>query len=166
MSDERPRVGERAPDFQLLGPGGQPITLHDLLSKGPLVLYFYPRDETAGCTVEACAFRDAYEDFLAAGSQVVGVSRDDEASHARFAASHQLPFLLLSDPTGEAHDRYGVRRHLGGLIRDRVTFVIDREGLIRHAFSSPVRFNAHVSEALATIRALAPPPAVAPPPGV
>jgi peroxiredoxin Q/BCP len=160
----RPSVGQRAPDFVLEGPEGARVRLGDLLGKGPLVLYFYPKDETSGCTAEACAFRDAYEDFVAAGSAVVGVSRDDVASHARFAAGHRLPFLLLSDPSGQAHDRYGVRRHLGGLLNDRVTFVIDSAGIIRHAFDSRLRMGAHVSEALAVIRALVgQQPAPAPP---
>src|SRR4051812_33557633 len=103
MSDHRPRVGERAPGFVLAGPQGKPVALADLLGKGPIVLYFYPKDETSGCTAEACAFRDAYEDFVAAGAEVVGVSRDDQAAHARFAANHRLPFLLLSDLNGDAH---------------------------------------------------------------
>jgi peroxiredoxin Q/BCP len=166
MAGQRPQIGERAPDFTLVGPEGKAVRLADRLGRGPLVLYFYPKDETAGCTVEACAFRDAYEDFVAAGAEVVGVSRDDQGSHARFVAHHRLPFLLLSDPTGEAHERYGVRRRLGGLVTDRVTFVIDRAGVVRHTFDSMLRFGAHVSEALATVRALAATSATAgPPPG-
>src|SRR4051794_10775942 len=129
MPELRPRIGERAPDFKLVGPDGKTVGLAELLGKGPIVLYFYPKDETSGCIVEACAFRDSYEEFVAAGAEVVGVSRDDQTSHARFVEKHRLPFLLLSDPTGEAHERYGVRRHLGGLLNDRVTFVIDRAGI-------------------------------------
>jgi thioredoxin-dependent peroxiredoxin len=155
MSDRRPRIGERAPDFVLAGPQGKRVALADLLGNGPVVLYFYPKDETAGCTVEACAFRDAHEAFVAAGAQVVGVSRDDQVSHARFVAHHRLPFLLLSDPTGKVHELYDVRRHFGGLVNDRVTFVIDAEGVIRHTFASQLRFTAHVTEALAVVRGLA-----------
>src|SRR3954449_2304912 len=125
MPDLRPRIGERAPDFTLVGPGGKSVALADLLGKGPIVLYFYPKDETTGCTLEACAFRDLHDDFVAAGAEGVGVSRDDQASHARFAEHHKLPFLLLSDGSGEVHASYGVRQHLGGLLKDRVTFVID-----------------------------------------
>ena len=166
MADLRPKIGERAPDFTLVGPEGKDVRLGELLGKGPIVLYFYPKDETTGCIVEACAFRDAYEAFLTAGAEVVGVSRDDQGSHARFVAHHRLPFLLLSDPTGQAHERYGVRRRLGGLVSDRVTFVLDSAGVIRHTFDSMLRFNAHVSEALATVRALSAAAATAgPPPG-
>jgi len=155
VAGQRPKLGERAPDFTLPGPGGASVHLADLLGKGPVVVYFYPKDETAGCTAEACAFRDAYEDFGSAGAQVVGISRDDAESHRRFAAHHRLPFLLLSDPTGEVHDRYGVASHLGGILRDRVTFVLDREGVVRHVFSSAVRMRAHVDESLAIVRQLA-----------
>jgi peroxiredoxin Q/BCP len=154
----RPAVGERAPDFTLPGPGGASVQLADLLRKGATVLFFYPRDETSVCTAEACGFRDAYPSFQSAGAEVVGMSRDDVASHARFAAHHRLPFVLLSDPTGEVHARYGVESRLGGLLKDRVTFVIDRLGIVRHVFDSKVRAQAHVDSALAAIRALAPPP--------
>jgi peroxiredoxin Q/BCP len=154
MSLQRtPRVGERAPDFRLAGPGGATIQLGDLLTRGPIVLYFYPEDETAGCTVEACSFRDSHQEFVNAAAQVVGISRDDEASHQRFAAKHHLPFLLLSDPKGEVHDAYGLGSLLG-MLRDRVTFVIDRDGIVRHVFSSKIRMRAHIAGALAVIRQL------------
>ena len=121
-----PAVGERAPEFTLPGPGGRAVSLAELLRGGTVVLYFYPKDQTPGCTMEACAFRDDIDAFSAAGAQVVGISRDDEASHARFAAKHKLPFLLLSDTTGETHARYGVTKKLG-FIPDRMTFVIDQQ---------------------------------------
>jgi thioredoxin-dependent peroxiredoxin len=151
----RPREGDRAPPFTLPGPGGKPVSLAELLARGPVVLYFYPRDDTAGCTVEACAFRDAYPELRAAGAEVVGVSRDDEPSHAAFAARHGLPFPLLGDPTGEVHAAYGVGQIL--VLKDRVTFVIDREGTVRHVFDSKLRWRAHVDQALAAVRKLPPP---------
>jgi peroxiredoxin Q/BCP len=149
----RPAVGEPAPDFTLPGPGGAPVSLAELLRSGPVVLYFYPKDQTPGCTMEACAFRDAIDAFADAGAQVVGISRDDEASHARFAAKHKLPFLLLSDTTGEVHTRYGVTKKLG-LIPDRTTFVIDGDGILQLVFSSMIRMRAHVDESLAIVRRL------------
>ena len=148
-----PRSGERAPDFTLPGAEGRPVHLADLLARGAVVLYFYPKDATAGCTVEACGFRDVYTDFTAAGAEVVGVSRDDVASHARFAAAQRLPFLLLSDVDGQVHDLYGVRSRLGGLLRDRVTYVIDRGGIVRDVYTSKLRFSEHVTRALAAVRA-------------
>lgn len=156
MTEERaPAVGDRAPDFTLPSADGTPVRLGDLLAKKAVVLYFYPRDETAICTKEACSFRDAYQDFIDAGAEVVGVSRDDAASHARFASGHRLPFRLLSDTNGAIHAQYGVRKRLGGLLQDRISYVIDREGIIRLAFSSQLRFDAHVKEALRVVRALA-----------
>jgi peroxiredoxin Q/BCP len=148
-----PTVGEPAPDFTLPGPGGTSVGLTELLRGGPVVLYFYPKDQTPGCTLEACAFRDSIDAFAEAGAQVVGISRDDEPSHARFAAKHKLPFLLLSDTTGEVHSRYGVTKKLG-LIPDRMTFVIDREGIVQLVFQSMIRMRAHVDESLAIVRRL------------
>lgn len=149
----RPAVGAPAPDFALPGPGGRTISLAELRRGGAVVVYFYPKDQTPGCTMEACGFRDEIDAFTAAGAQVVGISRDDEASHARFTAKHKLPFLLLSDTTGEVHARYGVTKKLG-LIPDRTTFVIDRDGIIRHVFSSMIRMRAHIDESLAMVRRL------------
>lgn len=157
-------VGQPAPDFTLVAPDGAKVRLGDLIGRKVIVLYFYPRDETAGCTVEACAFRDAYQDFTDAGAEVVGVSRDDGESHRRFAAAHKLPFLLLSDPDGAVHQSYGVKSRLGNLIRDRISFVIDRAGVIRMVFDSKLRFSAHVSKALDVVRALAARAEPAPPP--
>jgi peroxiredoxin Q/BCP len=145
-----PSVGEKAPDFALSDAEGRRVSLSDLLARGPLVLYFYPQDETMGCTVEACAFRDAHQEFVDVGAQVVGISRDSPESHARFVAHHRLPFVLLSDGTGEVHRRYGIGKLLG--IVDRVTFVIDRDGVVRHRFDSKLRWRAHVTTALSALK--------------
>lgn len=153
MAGRTLQVGDLAPEFALPGPGGRAVALSEVLERGPVVLYFYPKDETLGCTVEACAFRDDHQRFLAAGAAVVGVSRDDEASHARFAAHHGLPFLLLSDATGEVHRQYGVSSRLG--LADRVTYVIDGAGVVRHVFDSKVRMRAHVDRSLDLVRQLA-----------
>ena len=146
------RVGDRAPDFTLPSQSGQRVRLADRIGRTAIVLYFYPRDETAGCTAEACAFRDSYEDFAAAGAEVIGVSSDSEGSHQRFAAHHRLPFLLLSDADGAVRRRYGVAKWLG-LFPGRVTFVIDREGIVRHIFESQLEATRHVREALAALGA-------------
>lgn len=148
-----PTIGALAPDFTLPGAGGRPVSLAELLRGGAVVLYFYPKDQTPGCTMEACGFRDEIDSFTEAGAQVVGISRDDEASHARFVAKHKLPFMLLSDTTGETHARYGVTKKLG-LIPDRTTFVIDRDGIVRHVFSSMIRMRAHIDESLAIVKRL------------
>jgi thioredoxin-dependent peroxiredoxin len=148
------RVGDPAPDFTMTDQSGAQVSLRDLVGSSVLVLYFYPKDETPGCTREACSFRDNYEVFTEAGAQVVGVSSDSAQSHAKFANHHRLPFLLLSDPDGAARSAYGVNSVLG-LLPGRVTFVIDRDGIVRHSFSSQTRIGAHVEGALAVVKELA-----------
>jgi peroxiredoxin Q/BCP len=148
------QVGARAPDFTLPDAEGRTVALAELLARGPVVLYFYPADETMGCTVEACAFRDASQAFAEKEAQIVGVSRDSPASHARFAAHHRLPFLLLSDESGAVHDWFGIGKVLA--IGDRVTFVIDRAGVVRHRFTSKLRWRAHVTTALAALSQVSP----------
>jgi peroxiredoxin Q/BCP len=145
--------GDRIPDLTLPGPGGEPKRLLDLAAEKTLVVYFYPKDETAGCTAEACSFRDSYEDFVTAGAEVIGISSDSVESHEKFAHHHRLPFLLLSDPKGEARAAFGVPKTLG-LIAGRVTFVIEKGGTIRMAFESQVRIGKHITDALAKVRAL------------
>ena len=145
-------VGDPAPDFTLPSSSGV-VQLADVLRDKTVVLYFYPKDETAGCTAEACAFRDSYEVFTQAGAEVIGVSDDTVESHRSFAAHHRLPFQLLSDPGGEVRRLYGVSAWLG-LLPGRVTFVIDRHGIVRHVFDSQFQATRHVAEALETIRTL------------
>ena len=143
--------GDAMPESTLAGPDGS-VQLRDKIGK-PLVVYFYPKDETYGCTKEACGFRDQYEDFVAAGAEVIGVSRDDTASHAKFREHHRLPFTLLSDPDGKIAASWGVRNVLG-FIPARVTFVFDKQGVVRHRFESNMRFGKHVDEALQIVKSL------------
>lgn len=146
------RVGQRAPDFTLPSQSGEMVRLADRIGRKAIVLYFYPRDETAGCTAEACAFRDSYEVFTDAGAEVIGVSSDSIDAHQRFAARLRLPFTLLSDRDGAVRERYGVAKWLG-LFPGRVTFVIDRAGIVRHVFSSQLEATRHVQDALAALSA-------------
>lgn len=148
----RVQVGEAAPDFTLPSLSGAPVSLGDLLGEKDIVLYFYPRDNTAVCTSEACAFRDSYELFVDAGAEVIGISSDSVESHQQFAAAHQLPFPLLSDEDGLIRKRYGVPTAFG--LPGRVTFVIDRRGVVRHICFSQFTSQKHVDEALATLRSL------------
>jgi peroxiredoxin Q/BCP len=145
------RVGDVAPDFTLPTQDGSPVTLKALLGKGAVVLYFYPKDDTPGCTAEACSFRDAYEDFKEAGAQVVGVSSDSAGAHREFADKHRLPFTLVSDAGGKVRKLYGVPSTLG-LFPGRVTYVIDAGGVVRHVFNSQLNPTKHVSEALDVLR--------------
>lgn len=146
-------VGDRAPDFRLPAVRGGEVALSDFRGNKNVVLFFYPRDASPGCTVEACGFRDAYEEFLAAGAEVIGISSDSVDDHAAFAASHRLPMQLVSDPGGKVRAAYGVRSTLG-LIPGRETLIIDKRGVVRHVFRSQLRFKHHVSESLAVLRAL------------
>jgi peroxiredoxin Q/BCP len=145
-------VGDAMPEATLAGETG-PVQLRERLGK-TLVIYFYPKDETYGCTKEACSFRDSYEDFVAAGADVIGISRDDAASHASFKQHHRLPFTLLSDPGGKIASAWGVKASLG-LLPGRVTFVFDKSGTCRLRFDSQLRFGKHVDDALVVVKQLA-----------
>ncbi len=146
-------VGESAPDFRLLSNSGNYVGLHDFLGTKNLVVYFYPKDFTRGCTAEACSFRDSYEAFKELGAEVIGISSDNQDSHGAFAKEHSLPFILLSDTDGSVRKAYGVKKSLG-LFEGRVSFVIDKKGIVRHVFSSQVRATAHVTEAMNVLESL------------
>ncbi|UOQ51310.1 peroxiredoxin [Hymenobacter cellulosivorans] len=141
------QVGDPAPDFTLKTTSGETFRLSDQRGKRSIVLYFYPKDDTPGCTAEACSFRDQYEDFLDLGAEVVGVSSDSEASHQKFTQKHRLPFPLLADVGGQVRKLYEVPRALLGIIPGRVTFVIDKQGVIQYIFNSLNRATDHVSTA-------------------
>ena len=151
--DSSIRVGDEAPDFVLPDRTGKMVRLSEFRGHKAVVLYFYPKDDTPGCTKESCAFRDSYQDFQDAGAEVIGVSSDSAESHGKFAAKHRLPFTLLADQGGQVRKRYGVPATLG-LLPGRVTFVIDRGGVVRHVFNSQFQATQHVSEALEALRRL------------
>lgn len=145
------KVGDVAPDFMLPSQTGDLVSLSDFRGKKAVVLYFYPKDDTPGCTKEACAFRDRYEVFKEAGAEVIGVSGDSSQSHQQFATKYNLPFILLSDNGNELRKRYGVPSTLW-VLPGRVTYVIDSEGVIQHIFDSMLEFDRHVDEALKTLQ--------------
>ena len=145
------KVGDRAPDFTLPSLTGEPVSLESFFGKKNIVLYFYPKDNTAGCTAEACSFRDSYEVFQEAGAEVIGVSSDSEASHQQFASKYKLPFILLSDLGGVVRKFYGVPSTFG-LIPGRVTYVIDKKGIVRHIFSSQFAPEKHIVEAIRVLQ--------------
>ena len=140
------KVGDRAPDFTLPSQMGDNVTLSEYLGKKNVVLYFYPKDETTGCTKEACAFRDSYEVFTTLDAEVLGVSGQSIESHKSFASHHGLPFLLLSDVDDKVRRLYGVPASLG-IIPGRVTYIIDKQGVVRHIFNSQYQPEKHVQEA-------------------
>ena len=147
------QAGDKAPDFTLPSQAGEPVRLGDRLGEHSVVLYFYPKDETRGCTAEACAFRDSYEVFADAGAEVIGISSDSVDKHAAFADHHELPFTLLSDKGGAVRKSYGVPAALG-VLPGRVTYVIDRTGTVRHVFSSMTNIGGHIDDALRVVKKL------------
>ena len=146
--------GAPAPDFELRSDEGETVTLSALRGK-PVVLYFYPRDDTPGCTTEACEFRDAYERFRDQGVEILGVSPDTEASHRKFKSKYELPFTLLADPNHQAAEAYGVwkeKKNYGRTYEgvERSTFVIDAEGKVAKAMRG-IRPAGHAAQVLETL---------------
>jgi peroxiredoxin Q/BCP len=146
--------GAPAPDFQLTSDQGETVTLSALRGK-PVVLYFYPKDDTPGCTTEACEFRDAYDRFRDQGVEILGVSPDTEASHRKFKSKYELPFTLLADPDHEAAEAYGVwkeKRNYGKTYMgvERSTFIVDAEGKIARAMRG-IRPAGHATQVLETL---------------
>jgi peroxiredoxin Q/BCP len=147
-------VGDQAHDFTLSDQDGNTFTLSEALKENPVwrVVYFYPKDDTPGCTAESCSFRDSFESFTDAGATVIGISSDSVESHKAFATKHQLPFTLLADTEGGVRKSWGVKKTLG-LLPGRVTFVLDPDGVVRHVFSSQMKPTSHIQEALGVIQA-------------
>jgi thioredoxin-dependent peroxiredoxin len=144
-------VGDKAPDFTLPSQMGDNVTLSEYIGKKNIILYFYPKDETPGCTAEACTFRDSYEELADLGSEVLGVSGQSVASHKSFANHYGLPFILLSDEDNRVRKLYGVPSSMG-LIPGRVTYIIDKQGIVRHIFNSQTQAPRHVQEAKKALR--------------
>lgn len=144
-------VGDTAPDFELKDKAGNLVKLSDFRGEKSVVVYFYPKDETPGCTAQACSFRDSYEDFKEVGAEVIGISSDSTGSHVGFAANHRLPFILLSDITGKVRKAYGAY-DLFGMIPGRVTFVINKDGKVIHKFDSQLSPTKHIRESLEILK--------------
>ncbi|NER85367.1 MAG: peroxiredoxin [Leptolyngbya sp. SIO1D8] len=147
------KVGDPAPAFSLLAQSGESVSLEQFKGQKPVVLYFYPKDDTPGCTVESCTFRDSYEAFQELGAEVIGISSDSTQSHQNFSRKHNLPFILVSDQGSTTRKAYGVPATLG-LLPGRVTYVIDKDGIVRHIFNSQFNPKAHITEALKVLETL------------
>jgi len=150
-------VGDKAPDFTLPSDGGGEVSLKKLRGQN-VVLYFYPKDDTSGCTAEACGFRDAFPKFGKVDAAVIGISKDSVASHDKFKKKYELPFTLASDTAGEVLERYGVwieksmygRKYMG---IERATFLIDGKGVVRNVWHK-VKVPGHVEAVLAAVKEL------------
>ena len=147
-------AGAPAPAFTLPDQHGNQVSLADFAGRRNVVVYFYPKDDTPGCTKESCTFRDQYTAFTDAGAVVLGISSDSQASHRAFAEKYRLPFPLLSDTDSAVRKQFQVPKSLG-VLPGRVTFVIDRQGVVRHVFNSQLNPTRHVDEALAVLKTLA-----------
>jgi peroxiredoxin Q/BCP len=147
------KEGDPAPKFRLPSSTGGDVSLDDFLGKKNLVLYFYPKDNSPGCTREACSFRDSHPAFKELNAEVVGISGDSQSTHERFASTEHLPFILLSDSDGSVRKAYGVKRTLR-VIPGRVTFVIDKQGIIRRIYSLQLHSETHVREALKALKSI------------
>lgn len=144
------RVGDFVTNFKAKTQTGEKFELSNYIGK-PLVIYFYPKDNTPGCTTQACSFRDQYQDFKDLGAEVIGISGDTEESHDKFAQKHNLPFILLSDGKRKIRNAFGVPTHFFGLLPGRVTYIIDKEGKVVSVFNS-IKANVHIEHALETIK--------------
>jgi thioredoxin-dependent peroxiredoxin len=150
-SKNKVKVGSVAPDFTLPSQTGEMVSLEEYFGRKPVVLFFYPKDDSPGCTREVCAFKDSFEEFGKLDAEVIGISSDSVESHKRFAVEHDLSFTLLSDEGGNIRRLYGVPKTFG-LFPGRVTYVIDRDGVVRHIFASQLSVKKHVQEALTALR--------------
>lgn len=147
------KIGDIVPNFTAKDSHGEVFESKSVLGRKPLVIYFYPKDNTPGCTTEACSFRDQYEDFKDLGAEVIGISADSVKSHQKFANKYQLPFILLSDEDKRLRHLFGVKNNLFGLLPGRVTYVIDRNGVVIYIFDS-MNASKHISKALEIIKEL------------
>jgi len=145
-------VGSKVPEFKLLDQNGKLFDIDSVVGKKNLVIYFYPKDDTPGCTKEACSFRDSYEEFKDIDAEVIGISSDDVESHKNFAEKYGLTFTLLSDTDGKLRKRFGVPTNMLGMIPGRVTFVVDKTGTVIYIFNSQTQAEKHITEALAALK--------------
>lgn len=148
------KIGDTCPTFTLVNQENKKINLADFIGKKILVVYFYPKDNTPGCTKEACSFRDRYEDFKDLGCEVFGISSDDAKSHQTFSTQYNLPFSLLSDPDQKVRKAFEVPTNLFGLLPGRVTYIIDLKGKIQGIYNSQTQPVKHITQALDKVKSM------------
>ena len=141
------QIGDKIPNFTAKDTNNNDFDSTTIVGQKPVVIYFYPKDNTPGCTAQACSFRDQYQDFTDLGAEVIGISGDSVSSHEKFAKRYKLPFLLLADSAGKLRKLFGVKTNLLGLIPGRVTYVADKDGVIQLIFDSMMATK-HIPKAL------------------
>ncbi len=144
-------IGDAAPHFKLNDQHGNVFDSKEHIGKKPLVLFFYPKDYTPGCTKEACSFRDSYEEFTERGAEVIGISADSESSHRKFASSYKLPFILLADTRNKVRKLFKVEKALFNLLPGRETYVINKEGKVIMVFNN-MSASKHIAKALKALK--------------
>jgi len=149
------KIGDSIPSFKAKDTNGDDFDSQNLVGHKPLVIYFYPKDNTPGCTTQACSFRDQYEDFKDLGAEVIGISSDSVESHQKFSKQYKLPFILLSDPDKKIRKLFGVPAGMFGLLPGRVTYVTDKKGQIIMIFDSMMA-SKHIPKALEAVKKLVP----------
>lgn len=147
-------VGDKAPDFEAPCGDGRHLRLRDFRGRRHVILYFFPKDFTPGCTKEACSFRDHRSEVAGLDAEIVGVSLDSVDKHASFADKYKLPYPLVSDQEGLIAKKYGVARLGGWLPTKRVTFVIDKDGVIQHVIQAELSIDIHIDEAIEVLKKL------------
>ena len=145
--------GDKIPNFSSVDTNGNLFDSNQIIGKKAVVIYFYPKDNTHVCTVQACSFRDQYEEFKTLGAEVIGVSSDSLQSHQKFASRYNLPFILLSDADKKLRKLFGVPNDLLGLLPGRVTYVADKDGIVRLVFNS-MSGKIHIEKALEILKSL------------
>jgi peroxiredoxin Q/BCP len=148
------KIGDPCPSFELPDQHGNRINSDQFIGKQKLVIFFYPKDETPGCTKEACSFRDSYEEFLSLDCLVIGISSDSVESHKQFAERHNFQYILLADTNKKVRHAFQVPGSLFGILPGRVTYIVDKEGIIRGIHNSQLNPTSHINEALAIVKSL------------
>jgi len=151
---KKTEVGDLVPQFKLADQNGNLFSLSSVIGKKNLVIYFYPKDDSPGCTAEACAFRDQFEVFNEADAMIIGISGQSVASHKKFAEKYRLSFTLLSDDADKVRKMFGVPVNFLGLLPGRVTYIIDKAGKVVYIFSSQAQATKHVDEAMRVLKGL------------
>lgn len=142
------KKGDKCPAFSLQNQHGETIAINDLIGSKNLVIYFYPKDKTSGCTRQACSFRDSYQVFSDLDCEIIGISSDSVRSHQEFSESYQLKFNLLADVGDQVRNLFGVPESFFGLIKGRVTYIVDKKGIVQYVFRSQVNGTRHVKNAV------------------
>jgi len=142
------KIGDKIPDFTLQNQNGENFSISSVVGKQPLVIYFYPKDDTPGCTKEACTFRDNYKEFTDLNAIVIGISSDDVASHKKFSEKYDLPCTLLADIHHKVRKLFGVPSNMLGLLPGRVTYIADKKGIVRYIFNNQFKAKLHIQKAL------------------